>query len=301
MKRSTKIWLIIAVVLTLVGLIIFGGTMTVLDWDFSKLSTVKYETNEYTVNEEYKNISIVTDTSDIVFLPSEDSDTKVICEEQKKARHSVSVDASGALTVEINDTRKWYERIGISFTSPKITVYLPAGEYGALSMRSITGDANIPSDFSFESIAISAGTGDISCFASASGEMSIKTTTGDIRIENANATALSLSVSTGDVKLTGISCQNLSASASTGDITLSSVVASEKLTLKTSTGSVRFSASDASAISVNTGTGDVTGTLLSEKNFITNTSTGDVDVPENTEGGRCEITTGTGDIKIQID
>ena len=301
MKRSTKIWLIIAAALTAVGLIIFGGTMTMLDWDFSKLSTVKYETNEHTVNGEYKNISIITGTADIVFLPSEDSGTKVICEEQKNARHSVSVDASGALAVEINDTRKWYERIGISFTSPKITVYLPAGEYGALSMRSITGDANIPSDFSFESIAISAGTGDISCFASASGEMSIKTTTGDIRIENANATALSLSVSTGDVKLTGISCNKLSASASTGDITLSSVIASEKLTLKTSTGSVRFNASDASAISVNTGTGDVTGTLLSEKNFIVNTSTGDVDVPENTEGGRCEITTGTGDIKIRID
>ena len=57
---------------------------------------------------------------------------------------------------------------------------------------------------------------------------------------------------------------------------------------------------DASEIFVKTDTGDVRGTLLSEKVFIIKTSAGDVSVPETVTGGKCEISTDTGDIKIGI-
>ena len=57
---------------------------------------------------------------------------------------------------------------------------------------------------------------------------------------------------------------------------------------------------DAAEIFVKTDTGDVTGTLLSEKVFVTTTDTGKVEVPRSVSGGRCEITTDTGDIRISI-
>ena len=57
--------------------------------------------------------------------------------------------------------------------------------------------------------------------------------------------------------------------------------------------------SDAS-ITVTTDTGDVRGSLLTDKVFLTETDTGDIDVPKTTTGGRCQITTNTGDIKISI-
>ena len=41
--------------------------MTLLKWDFKKLSTVKYETNTYDIDNSFNNISIKTDTSDIIF------------------------------------------------------------------------------------------------------------------------------------------------------------------------------------------------------------------------------------------
>ena len=47
MKTGTKIWLIVAAALVLVGGGLFVVTMTMIGWDFSKLSTVKYETNKY--------------------------------------------------------------------------------------------------------------------------------------------------------------------------------------------------------------------------------------------------------------
>ena len=57
---------------------------------------------------------------------------------------------------------------------------------------------------------------------------------------------------------------------------------------------------DAAEIFVETDTGDVKGSLLSEKVFIPKSDTGDIKVPKTVTGGRCEITTDTGDIKIEL-
>ena len=40
--------------------------------------------------------------------------------------------------------------------------------------------------------------------------------------------------------------------------------------------------------------------FLTEKIFIAKTDTGEIKVPETTSGGKCKITTDTGDIKIEI-
>ena len=319
MSKATKIWLIIATSLVFIGCIIFGGVMTAFQWDFTKLSTVKYETNDYEIKEDYKNISIVTDTADIVFVPSENQKTSVACHEQKNMKHSVTV-KDDTLVIEVVDTRKWYEYIGINFGGPKITIYIPRGGWGALSVKSSTGDVEIPKNFKFESMNISVSTGDVKNYASASERIKIKTSTGDIRVENVSADMLDLSVSTGkviarsitcegDVKIsvstgktevTDVTCKSVASTGSTGDISLKNVVAAETFSIKRSTGDVRVDGCDASEIFIKTDTGDVKGTLLSEKVFITNTDTGSVDVPKTVTGGRCEISTDTGDIKIDI-
>ncbi len=319
MSKGAKIWLIIAISLVVVGCIIFGGVMAMLKWDFTKLSTNKYETNHYEMNENYKKISVVTNTADIVFVPSENSKCSVVCYEQKNVKHSVTV-KDDTMVIEVVDTRKWYEHIGINFDTPKITVYLPQGEYGALSVRSNTGDVEIPKDFKFENIDVSENTGDVKNYASALKVIKIKTGTGNIRVENVSANTLDLSVSTGkvtaasiscegDVKvsvstgdtyLSDITCKGVISNGNTGDISLKNVIASETFSIERSTGDVKFDGCDAAEIFVGTDTGDVSGTLLSEKVFITKTDTGKVEVPDSITGGSCEIATDTGDIRINI-
>ena len=71
MNKKTTAWIIIAASLILIGILIFVGAMTMLKWDFTKLSTVKLETNEYCIGEEYKNISIEDSTADIEFKISD--------------------------------------------------------------------------------------------------------------------------------------------------------------------------------------------------------------------------------------
>lgn len=300
MSKKTKTWLIIAASLVLVGGIIFTGVMTVLKWDFMKLSTSKYETNNYEIDENYKNISIVTDTADIVFSPCENSKTSVECSEQKNIKHSVAV-KDGALVIEIVDTRKWYEHIGINFGTPKITVHIPQGEYGALSVKSSTGDVEIPKNFKFERIDISASTGDIRVENVSAGSLDLSVSTGEVIASGiACEGEVNVNVSTGHTKLTDVECKNIISNGSTGDISLKNAVATEKLSIERSTGKVKFDGCDASEIFVKTDTGDVKGSLLSEKVFITQTDTGRVDVPKTVNGGKCEIITDTGNIKIDI-
>lgn len=281
MTKTTKIWLIIATTLLLTGCIIFGGVMTVYKWDFSKLSTNKYETNKYDIADNFKNISINVKTADIVFVASEKAKTEVVCYEQDNANHEVSVD-NDTLTIKLVDERKWYEYIGINFRTPKITVYLPQGEYGNLTVSASTGDIDIK-NLSAENINLTVTTGEI--------EAKSITCNGDFKT----------TVSTGEVELKDVSCKNLSSNGNTGDITLKDVIAEEKFAIERSTGDVKFERCDANEIFVKTDTGDVKGSLLSDKVFITQTDTGNIDVPKTIIGGRCEITTDTGDIKITVD
>ena len=299
MSKSRKTWLIIATFFVVIGGVIFMALMQSVKWDFSKLSTVKYETNSYEIQEEYKNISIVTDTSDVEFVISENAKSTVVCYEQTKITHLVSV-KEHTLTIEIQDTRKWYEHIGISFGSPKITVCLPKGEYGELSVRCDTGDISVDEQFEFESIDILGSTGDVINRASASEDIRLKTSTGRICVENVSANNIHLAISTGDVILKNVTCQSVVSKGSTGNILLEGVIAKESISVERNTGNVKFEGSDAADILVKTSTGDVKGTLLSEKVYIVETSTGDIKVPKSTKGGTCEITTSTGDIKISV-
>ena len=280
MKKSTKIWLITATSLVALGCIMFSVAMTKNHWDFTKLSTVKYETNTYEVTDDFNSISMLTDTADILFVQSDDKICKVVCYEMSDMKHTTTVQ-NDTLTINVTDEREWYDHIGITLGSPKITVYLPKTEYDSLAIKEDTGDIEVPKDFKFGSIDISTSTGDITITG--------VTCEGDIVIN----------VSTGKANLTDIKCKSLISDGSTGDISLKNVIVTEKFSIERSTGDVKFDACDATEIWVETDTGDVTGNLLSEKIFITQTSTGDVHVPKSTNGGKCEITTSTGDIYIK--
>ena len=319
MRSSTKVWLIIGVSLVLAGCILFGGMMTAVNWDFTKLSTVKYETNQHEINGEFSDISLKTDTADITFLLSDDGKCKIICYEEEKSRHKVFVE-EGTLKIEKTSEKKWYDYIGVNFGSPKIKVYLPQKEYSDLKISGSTGDVIVLEGLEFVGVDISLSTGDVDFCASASKNAKIETTTGKITAKNITAGAIELSASTGDitvgdvncegdvkvnvtagkVNLTNVDCKNLCSEGSTGDMRLKGVMAKEKFSVTRSTGDLTFEGCDAAEVYVKTDTGDVKGSFLTDKVVMAQTDTGKIDIPKTMTGGRCEITTDTGDINISI-
>lgn len=133
------------------------------------------------------------------------------------------------------------------------------------------------------------------------GSLDLSVTTGKIMVSGVTCQGdVALSVSTGKTALTDITCRNLRSNGTTGTISLERVLADEAISVERSTGDVRFNGCDAAELSVKTGTGNVTGSLLTEKIFLTETGTGRVEVPQTATGGKCQIRTGTGDIRIKI-
>ena len=262
-------------------------------------SSRKYETNVHEINEEFNSISIKTATPNIELVPSDDGMCKVVCYEEANERHSIEVQ-NGTLTINVHNDKKWYDYIGFNIDSPKITIYLPKAEYSSLVIEGSTGDIEIAKDFVFKNIDVSISTGDVKCYASAEETIKIATNTGNIYMESISASSLDLMVSTGRVTVSDIVCKNFTSQGDTGDISLKNVISTEKISIERETGDVTLKASDAVEIFITTDTGDVKGSLLTDKVFITKTDTGRINVPNSITGGRCEITTATGDIKISI-
>ena len=280
MSKKIKIWLIVASLLILFGAVIFSICLISVNGDFMKISTSKFQTNEYQITESFESISITTDTANIEIVPSNDSTCSVKCVEKENRHHLVSV-KDKTLVIELVDTRKWYEHIDINFRQPSITISLPQGYYEAFAVKCQTGNIKV------EDLSV--------------GSINLKVTTGNITAKKINALGdFEINVVTGKTLLSEVNCNNLTSNGTTGDVKLEKVVANGIINVKRNTGDICFDSCDAVELLVKTTTGDVKGTLLSSKIFIIDTSTGKKDVPKTTIGGKCEITTTTGDVIISI-
>ena len=107
-----KIWILVASLLVVVGSVLLLGVAFAADWDINKLNTSKYQTEEYDIDEDFNSISVNTDTADLTLIRSDDGTCRVTCYEETKAAHTVTV-IDGVLTVDIEDTRNWFDRISL--------------------------------------------------------------------------------------------------------------------------------------------------------------------------------------------
>ena len=280
MKKGMKMWLIIAALLVLAGGIIFVAVMSANNWDFSKLTTIKYTTNNYEITESFSDIAIDTTTADITFIKSTDGKCRVECFEDEKRAHTVKIE-NGTLKITENDTRAWYDYIGINLNSTTINVYLPDDFLGKLDISCTTGDVIVPSAYSFSALNIHLTTGDAYIASDTIGQLKIKCTTGDIKLDTVKCGSLIIELTTGDVNMIRTMCVG-------------------KMNITETTGNVKLDKCDASEINIKTTTGSITGSITSDKTFAASSTTGSVNVPRNTSGGLCSLKTTTGNINITV-
>ena len=316
MKKSKIVWIIIAVSLIVLGALISTVSLAEMSFDFNNLNTQKYTSNEHIFAEDFTNIKIDVDTSNIEFVRSENNDCMIVSIDTEKTRHIITVE-NGTLMISLEDSRKWYDYIGVFTMSPSLTIHLPKDSYDLLNIEASTSDIVIQKDFIFGNVDIETDTGDIQLLSQVSDTLDITTDTGDIQLLSQVSDTLDITTDTGDVKiqditaqnitletdtgetyLTNVNCNSLVSNGNTGDIKLTDVIAANDFNITRSTGDIKLIACDAGEILITTETGDVSGTLLTDKVFICKTDTGDIDVPKTTNGGKCEITTDTGDIEI---
>ena len=331
-----KVPMIIAIVLICIGLLLSFFALLAVRFDVRLFSSVPYEQKEMAITDSFSDILLELDTHDVKLVPVDEGGVRVVYDEPKSEKMWIEMAvADGKLSIAQKDTRKWYEKINLfGFGRHGITVYLPAGVYGALDIRLSTGRITVEKDFTFTSASIVRSTGDLYFKATVTGEVNIEgdtgdnslsgsygslklksttgdtqisdltvlgnleisQTTGDIDMRRVVANEVILKVSTGDIEVNDLKASgNMSVYSTTGEIELSHTVIDEHLKIASDTGDVELDASDAATLNITTDTGDVSGRLLTDKQFFAESDTGRVRVPKTT-GGRCEITTDTGNI-----
>ena len=259
--KKVLIAVIISITLIIAGAIVCSISLYQIGFDFKKLSTGTWSAKSFEVTEDFHSLSVRGVTEDVILSRSEDEKCHVDCYDHDKVIYDVHTE-NDTLLILIDDQSQWFEHIGFFMESPRITVSLPHDTYDSFRAELVTGD--------------------VSCSG--------------IRFDG----DLEFSAVTGDVLLRDSACRNLHSECGTGDLHLTRVVASGSMNIKRNTGDVYFDACDAASLVIETNTGDVEGTLCSGKDFSANTTTGSIDLPADTEGGTCQITTATGDIDIRI-
>ena len=338
MKKGKKAAIIVAAALIVIGLLICFLGFSAMEYDYTGLNTANFVTNSNVITESFSHIEVDVETADVHFVRADDSSCKIVSKETDKITCSAAVE-NDTLVIRELDRRQWYDHIGIFWGEIEITVYLPKTEYETLSIISNTGDIEAAKDFSFGNAEIVTNTGDVSFSAAVKNQLEITSDTGDIIAQGlspqtlrlktdtgsiaasslkihedvqivtdtGNITVSSLEIhediqigtDTGKVEISDAECANFFAESDTGDIMMENVIVSGEVRMESRTGDIRLLACDADTLSIETDTGDVSGTLLTEKVYITQTDTGDIDVPKTIKGGRCEVTTDTGDITFQ--
>lgn len=301
MKNTKKTVICAAILLVAAGAILILTAMAIGKGNWKELKSVGYEERTFPVSGEVRDIQISDSENGIKILPSGDGTCKVICPEKTDGSiyHTVEV-RNGVLSVQRHDARKWFQFIGVNFYIGGVEVYLPEGEYGALTASSTAGSLSVADGFTFESADLKSTSGSIRMLSQVKQELHAESASGSVRVENASPEKLYAKTSSGRIELTHIRGGSVTAKATAGKITLKDVITKGALSAQNISGGVALEGCDGGTIRIACTSGSVKGTLLSDKIFITDSKSGSVKIPRSTEGGECEITTTSGSIRIDI-
>lgn len=340
MRKGTKIAVAAALICMVSGAVIVACTLAAVSSDFSRLNTVRFDTNTYEVKESFSNIRINGAECDVRLAPAQDDTCKVVCSESDKLFHTVTVD-DGTLTITRTDEREWYKNIGVYWDETSITVYLPAREYTDLFIKSLSGDISVPGDFTFSQAEIYNTSGEIEYSAVTGHGLTVQTTSGDLSVRNLTAGEVKAQSTSGTIEISNVTVSDIHAVSTSGDVTiqssetkngilietvsgeielehlnplfvtaysssgdidLSNVLAAGQMEIETVSGEIELERCDAQDLTIRSVSGDVSGTLLSEKWFTTNTTSGSVNVPQavSLPAGTCEVHTASGNIYFKL-
>ena len=219
MAKKTKIWLICALCLILIGGLVFTGGLAAMDFDLTRLSSTQYTTSTYQIQEPFQEIILDLDLSHVELLPSADNTCKIVSKSAEKIAHSFFV-KDDTLFIDELDTRKWHDYIGVYLGSPQITIYLPAKDYETIAIETDTGDVVIEEIYATK--------------------LDIETDTGDVKLRAIDAAQISIEADTGDVTGTLRTGKLFHCSSDTGDIHIPKSEPFGQCEIETDTGDIEI-------------------------------------------------------------
>ena len=236
--------------------------------------------NTYPVNGTFTNISVTDYYADVQFRVSRDGAVSVVTRDADSVEHTVEV-VGGTLTISRPELTAGQRLFHHEDDDPEITVYLPAGNYGALSVSTTSGD--------------------IELYGAVSGKVNCNTTSGDVELRCPTAGDVTINSTSGDAELADSYIQSLNVLTVSGDVDLERTVAAGAIVAETTSGDIDLERADAASLTLTTTSGEVEGSLLSAKNFAVSSTMGRVMAPNaDPAAGPCTVTTMSGDIRLAV-
>lgn len=295
MKRHLST--IVASALAVSAITLLGtGLAASADWRGS----TSLVTKNYPVSGSFSSVSVTEYYADVQLRASRDGSVSVTTRDTQDVTHTVQV-VNGTLTISRPEPNLGQRIFHDDDDDPTVIVYLPAGDYGSLTVNTTAGDIESAGQLNFASANLTSTAGDIDITGSVTQSLVCTTTTGDVEVNSPAAGAVQISTNTGDAELTGVSAQSLSIQTNTGDADLERTVAAGAIEISTTTGDIELERSDAASLTLSTTSGDVEGSLLTGKTFSASSTSGRVSVPASTPGaGACNVSTTSGSIRLTV-
>lgn len=285
--------LIIAVIALILGGVFFGFAF----YQNGSFDFHSYVTKTEVIEDDFSSIVADLDEAKLSLLPATDGKCTLVITERAKLPHTFTAE-SGTLKLQA-PKKHWYDHITIFSKVQPITLYLPASEYDTLTLKTDTGDITVDNAFTFESISLTASTGDIALYASAKDTCRIKTSTGAITAKDMKAASFIAERSTGDLHIENLAVSGtVKIKGSTGKATLKNICAGGALDIITSTGNIHADTVSADSLSIDGSTSKIALSKIDIKTFTDlKASTGDISIQEM-QGDSLKIRTSTADARL---
>lgn len=283
MKRNTKIVLISACALIVLGTAICACAFAAVDFDIHMLSTPEDSTREWHLEAvpsgEIERIR-VNALADNIRVRRSGTDEIIVTYYTSQYGGYELENENGELTLEyaaLKD-RKWYEYLTVDFS-------------GSHSDKNSI-EIDIPADYDGE-VWIEAATGSVELVnLKLNGTLSSKSTTGSMTLCDVQAVSVEASVTTGEVELeTVVTSGDISVSFKAGGARLENVISEGEVTARGTTGDIDMYIVEAESITAECTTGSINGYSVCSGSTALKATTGDINI--NMRGSAEDYTVST--------
>ncbi len=318
MKKSKKILLIISVVSIFIGASMMLGAWCVLRNNAADaVAGLEFEEKSHVITDSFTKININTINSSIELLPSADGVCRIVCSDNEKLYHRISV-AGSQLNINQHDDWQWYEMLYGLFRKDNLSlrVYLPEAEYGLLHAHSSSGDITIAPDFRFQTANTYTASGNTKVTALYAENLTVCSVSGDLilrdleaaedafiesisgftQVENLKAANITTHASSGSTVLENLSSDYLRATSVSGEIRMFNGNFRNTSHFETSSGNIEIVDSACGEQAVDTVSGNITLQNVSGSSLNVRTSSGSISLFEALYSGRCLCNTVSSEI-----
>ena len=232
MKKAKLILIIVSVVCIVLGAAIAAGAyLSLANGASDQLAAIKFVETTHIIEEPFTKLNIRTVNSSIEILPSPDGVCRIVCDDNEKLYHNVSVTESVQgvqLNINQQDDWQWYEMLyGLYRTEDiRLRIYLPESEYELLHAASTDGDITVAPDFQFQTVYTHASSGNTMLTALKADYLTADTVSGDLVLRNIEAEVdIYAQNASGFIQAEYVTAPNITVSSSSGGTVLDHVSA----------------------------------------------------------------------------